>query len=112
VDVEEWTGYDRAARMTTGEMRAKIDQARAAQARRFPSGDHVDCNARIPERRFRELCAMEPSAEALFVTALKSLKVSARARGHIIRVARTIADIAGAERIGSDHVTQALGYRS
>jgi hypothetical protein len=47
----------------------------------------------LPEGTFSTFCAMEPSAEALFVRAQKSLLVSARARGHIARVARTISDL-------------------
>ena len=54
---------------------------------------------------------MEPRAEALFVQAQKSLLVSARARGHIVRVARTIADLDRSERIVERHVLEAVGYR-
>ncbi|HKW13280.1 MAG TPA: hypothetical protein VJS69_02230 [Candidatus Krumholzibacteria bacterium] len=97
--------------MSTAEMRAKLERAREAQARRFTAGDRMDCNARIPERRFRELCAMEAPAEALFLAALRSLKVSARARGHIVRLARTIADLEGSDRIAERHVAEAVGYR-
>jgi magnesium chelatase family protein len=54
---------------------------------------------------------MEPSAETLFLRAQKSLLVSARARGHIVRVARTIADIEGTEKIAERHIAEAVGYR-
>jgi magnesium chelatase family protein len=54
---------------------------------------------------------MQPAAEALFIRAQKSLLVSARARGHIIRVARTIADLEESNRIGERHVAEAVGYR-
>jgi magnesium chelatase family protein len=54
---------------------------------------------------------MEPAAEKAFILAQKNLQVSARARGHIVRVARTIADIAGSEMISADHLTEAVGYR-
>jgi magnesium chelatase family protein len=86
-------------------------RARDIQAHRFAETNGVDCNARIPEGMFASHCAMELGAEALFVRAQKSLLVSARARGHIVRVARTIADLEGCERIAERHVAEAVGYR-
>jgi magnesium chelatase family protein len=111
VDVEAWSGVDGATRMTSAAMREMVARAREIQARRFVATDGVDCNARIPEGMFATNCAMEPSAEALFLRAQKSLLVSARARGHIVRVARTIADLEGSERIAERHIAEAVGYR-
>jgi magnesium chelatase family protein len=54
---------------------------------------------------------MERSGEALFVRAQKSLQVSARSRGHIVRIARTIADLDGSESIAERHVLEAVSYR-
>jgi magnesium chelatase family protein len=93
VDVEAWSGAGDASRLTSAAMREVVVQAREIQARRFADTNGVDCNARIPEGLFAAHCAMEPAAEALFLRAQKSLLVSARARGHIVRVARTIADL-------------------
>ena len=92
-------------------MRESVVRAREIQARRFVDTNSVDCNARITEGMFAMLCAMEPTAEALFLRAQKSLLVSARARGHIVRVARTIADLDGSERITARHIMEAVGYR-
>jgi magnesium chelatase family protein len=92
-------------------MRAVVVAARAIQAKRFAETNGVDCNARIPEGMFATHCAMEPAAEALFLRAQKSLLVSARARGHIVRVARTIADLEGSDRIAERHIAEAVGYR-
>ena len=92
-------------------MREMVVRAREIQARRFAETNGVDCNARIPEGMFGSHCAMEPSAEALFVRAQKALLVSARARGHIVRVARTIADLEGNEKIAERHIAEAVGYR-
>ncbi len=111
VDVEAWSGTDGAARMTSAAMREMVVRARQIQARRFADTNGVDCNARITDGTFASRCAMEPSAEALFVRAQKSLLVSARARGHIVRVARTIADLDSSERIAERHVLEAVGYR-
>lgn len=110
VDVEAWKDLSSSS-TTTATMREKVLCARAMQAKRFAVANGVDCNARIPEGMFATHCAMAPSAEALFMNAQKSLRVSARARGHIVRVARTIADIDGAEKIADHHVTEAVGFR-
>jgi magnesium chelatase family protein len=89
-----------------------LARAREIQALRFAATNGIDCNARITEGMFASHCAMEPSAEALFVRAQKSLLVSARARGHIVRVARTIADLERSERMTERHVAEAVGYRA
>jgi magnesium chelatase family protein len=110
VDVDAWKSPSSAS-MASAAMREMVIRAREIQARRFAAISGVDSNARITEGMFATLCAMEPSAEALFVRAQKSLLVSARARGHIVRVARTIADLGGSERIAERHVAEAVGYR-
>jgi magnesium chelatase family protein len=109
VDVEMWASRGRG--MTSETMRDRVTRAREIQAKRFQDVDGVDCNARLPDGLFPTFCAMEPHAEALFVQAQKSLIVSARARGHIVRVARTIADLEGSGRVGERHVAEAVGYR-
>jgi magnesium chelatase family protein len=111
VDVEAWNSATDTSRMTSATMREMVMGVREIQMRRFAETNGVDCNARIPEGMFATLCVMEPSAEALFVRAQKSLLVSARARGHIVRVARTIADLDECEKIGVRHVAEAIGYR-
>ena len=92
-------------------MRDMVARAREMQVRRFAETNGIDCNARITEGMFASLCAMEPSAEALFVRAQKALLVSARARGHIVRIARTMADLEESEKIEERHVAEAVGYR-
>jgi len=92
-------------------MREMVARAREAQESRFAGLNDVDCNARIPEGMFSALCAMDRTGEKVFLKAQKSELVSARARGHIVRVARTIADLDGSERIAERHITEAVGYR-
>ena len=111
VDVEAWSVQDAGTRMTSAAMRDAAASARELQSHRFAGVRGVDCNARIPEGLFATYCAMDASAEALFVRAQKSLLVSARARGHIVRVARTIADLEGSDRIAERHIAEAVGYR-
>ena len=109
VDVEAWKSPSTSS-MTSAAMREMVVRARAIQAWRFADTNGVDCNARITEGMFATLCVMEPSAETLFARAQKSLLVSARARGHIVRVARTIADLEGSEKIAERHVAEGVGY--
>jgi magnesium chelatase family protein len=103
-------------------MRAEVTRAREIQRRRFEGeasssrvGPQADTawivNAGIPESRFRVYCPMEAEAEELLYAAQKRLRVSARGRSHIVRVARTIADLEGVPVIGSHHVAEAVQYR-
>ncbi len=68
-------------------------------------------NARLGQRETELLCALSPGDHALLERAMDSLQLSARATHRILRVARTIADLTGDERIGTAHLTEAIGYR-
>jgi len=109
VDVEMWTSS--AHRLTSAEMCHAVARSKEIQAQRFAKIDGVDCNARLPEAMFSEHCKMAAAAETLFIRAQKRLLVSARARGHIVRIARTIADVEGSEEIQENHLAEALQYR-
>jgi magnesium chelatase family protein len=109
VDLEMWSSSSR--RMSSVEMRNKVARARDVQAQRYKSLDGIDCNARLPDGLFSRFCVMDSSAETLFAKAQKSLLVSARARGHIVRVARTIADLEVSKQISERHIMEAVGYR-
>jgi magnesium chelatase family protein len=111
VDVEAWAHTNSSSRLASAEMCVRVTRARTLQEHRFAGMDGVDCNARITEKMFASMCPMETSAEAMFVKAQKSLLVSARGRAHIVRVARTIADLDGSERIAERHIAEAVGYR-
>lgn len=89
----------------------EVAEARAAQKRRL--GDDVPFipNARLTERLLRELCRIGSDSEMLLLRAQKKLRISARGRSHIIRVARTIADLEGREHISALHVSEAIQYR-
>ncbi len=93
------------------DVRAMVTRAGESQVKRFAEHDGIDCNARLPDGLFSTFCRMDASAEALFEKAQKSLLVSTRVRGHIVRVARTIADLESCERIAERHIGQAVGYR-
>lgn len=88
-------------------MREQVRRAAAVQTSR----NGGVCNSRLREGHFREVCEMEDSAEELLFQAQKRLYISARGRAHVIRVARTIADLSGEVSIGRDHIAEAVQYR-
>ncbi len=110
VDIDAWQSPHTSAD-TSATLRDAVVRARQIQTHRFIDNPGVDVNARIPEGLFATHCPMEPAAESLFIRAQKSLLVSARGRGHIVRVARTIADLEGSEKIAERHIAEAVGYR-
>lgn len=92
-------------------MRNRIDAARCVQAQRFQSSS-ITCNARMNHRHIREYCLLEPDQGQLLEQAMESLALSARAYDRVLKVARTIADLAGVERIQTPHLLEAIQYRS
>jgi magnesium chelatase family protein len=92
-------------------IRGRVDAARDRQRRRFLKLPGVFCNAQIPAQLTRSICALESPAEALIAVAMDRWKLSARVYHRILRIARTLADLAGRERIGTEDVAEALQYR-
>jgi len=98
------------------EMREAVLAARARQQERFAdTAPTASSNARMNGRQIREHCPLEPAAAELLRAAVSDLGLSARAHDRILRVARTIADLApersADERIASEHVAEAINYR-
>ena len=69
-------------------------------------------NARMGSRELKQFCALDGATKELLQNAMADLNLSARAYDRILKVARTIADLAGAEKISSDHVSETIQYRS
>jgi magnesium chelatase family protein len=93
-------------------IRERVVAARTRQQIRFANKRAVTCNARTGPRELRAYCALEEPTKELHKFAMTDLNVSARAYDRILKVARTIADLAGAEKITSDHISEAIQYRS
>jgi len=95
----------------SGAIRTRVNQARAVQLRRF-AGRTLFCNAQMTSRDIRKFCQPEASGEKLLESAMARLGLSARAYTRILKVARTIADLAGEERVGGAHLAEAIQYRA
>ena len=100
----------------TGEDSATIRQrvitARELQQARFAKKPAITCNARMGPRELKAYCALDSATRELLKFAMADLNLSARAYDRVLKVARTIADLAGAENIASDHISEAIQYRS
>ncbi len=95
---------------TSAEIRARVDKARKIQAERL-KGTGVHCNAYLPQAMIERYCALGEGEKALLRLAFEKLNLSARSYTRILKVARTIADLDGSERILSVHISEALQYR-
>ena len=93
-------------------IRARVVAARAVQAERFRGIGGVHTNAMMNPKMLREHCTLDSASRALLERAMERLSLSARAYDRILKVARTIADLAGEERIAAVHVAEAINYRS
>ncbi|HVY68760.1 MAG TPA: YifB family Mg chelatase-like AAA ATPase [Verrucomicrobiae bacterium] len=93
-------------------IRERVIAARQRQHERFASRPKITCNARMGSRDLKAHCGLDEGTNELLKNAMTDLNLSARAYDRILKVSRTIADLAGAERIQSDHVMEAIQYRS
>ena len=87
-------------------VRDRVGRARGTQIERQGSP-----NSMLSGRKLREVCALGGDAEVLFSRAVETLGLSGRGHDRVLRVARTVADLAGEEEIGAEHVAEALNYR-
>ena len=92
------------------EVRSRVKRARSIQQQRF-QGTKLTCNAEMTPVEVRDFCQVEAEAQSLLRAAMKQLALSARAFHRILKLARTIADLADAPIIGASHLAEALQYR-
>jgi magnesium chelatase family protein len=92
-------------------VRARVQAARARQGERF-AGEGVHCNARMRPRHLQRFCRPDGVGAALLEQVTERLGLSARSYTRILKVARTIADLAGSERVETAHLAEAIQYRS
>ncbi|MFM8618588.1 MAG: YifB family Mg chelatase-like AAA ATPase [Opitutaceae bacterium] len=96
---------------TSNAIRARVVTARSRQQRRF-EGTPATVNARMSHAQIRRHCALPPELGDLLQGAMERLSLSARAYDRILKVARTIADLAGSEELAAPHLLEAIQYRS
>lgn len=95
---------------TSATVRSRVQAARERQLQRF-TGTKLTCNAEMGPSEVRDFCSVEPSAEKLLKAAMQQLHLSARGFHRVLKLARTIADLAECDLIASNHVAEAIQYR-
>lgn len=102
---------DKSTGTTSVEMRDQVLAARDRQRQRF-TGSPLKLNGRMTPSEIRRHCKLQPEAEALLKQAMEQMGLSARAHDKILRIARTIADLAGEDTLTVSHLSEAINYRA
>ena len=97
---------------TSAQVRARVIAARALQLARFKDKPKITCNARMGSRELKAHCELDEPTRELLKNAMTDYNLSARSYDRILKVARTIADLAASEKITSDHISEAIQLRS
>jgi magnesium chelatase family protein len=97
---------------TSAQVRERVMKARAIQSKRFEEKLGVYCNAQMGSKLLKEVCVISSVGANLLKTAMERLNLSARAYDRILKVSRTIADLADSEDIRPEHLAEAIQYRS
>ena len=97
---------------SSGVIGERVERARAAQRARFAGIAGMHANAHMSAREVRRFCVLGPESESILRSAITRLGLSARAYHRVLKIARTIADLAGAESLQVAHVAEAIQYRS
>ena len=96
---------------SSGVIKARVEKARSIQRERFKS-EGIFYNAQMNTKLIKKCCILENEAKELLKMAMTELGFSARAYDKVLKVSRTIADLAGCEDIKTGHLSEAIQYRS
>ena len=97
----------------SADIRKRVEAAREIQRRRYADDpDGIRINAQLSARNLNAACRTSDEAHQLLLLSCERLKLSNRAYTRVLKVARTIADLAGSERIEAEHVSEAVQYRT
>lgn len=97
----------------TSEMiRERVIRAREIQQLRYVSTPEIHNNSQMPANQVRNICVLDSAGNLLVKKAMEKLQLSARAYDRILKVARTLADLSGDEKIGLEHLAEAIHFRS
>lgn len=94
------------------DIRKRVTAAREIQSERFKDTETLHYNAQMNVKHIRKYCALNDQSKQLIKTAMEKLNLSARAYDRILKVSRTIADLANSENIAPEHIAEAIQYRS
>ena len=111
VKLDELTAYNPTAEKSV-DIAARVVRARDIQAERFKNTNGVYCNAQMPSRMVKEVCAIDTEGLEILKSAMTRLQLSARAYDRILKVARTSADLADSPNILTEHLAEAIQFRS
>jgi magnesium chelatase family protein len=93
-------------------VRRRVLAAREVQHSRFAGNSHVHCNGQMSMRLVRRHCELDMAGRAIIKMAIQRLGLSARSYARILKVSRTIADLADSERLRPEHISEAIQYRT
>ena len=93
-------------------IRERVIAARSIQSLRFKEEEGIHSNAQMSSRLLKEVCTINENSKQLLKTAMERLNLSARAYDRIIKVSRTIADLASSKEIEAEHIAEAIHFRS
>jgi magnesium chelatase family protein len=93
-------------------IRDRVQVARKIQQNRYAKVGYIFCNAHMQSRDIRKFCRVDEAGQELLKNAITKLGLSARAYDRILKVSRTIADLAGSQKIQPEHVSEAIQYRT
>ena len=110
VSFDEMTGIVKTE--SSAEIRNRVIEARHVQTKRFEKDKALHCNAMMPSQMVKEVCAINEAGKTLLKTAMEKLGLSARAYDRILKVSRTVADLAGSDEIKIEYLAEAIQYRS
>jgi magnesium chelatase family protein len=96
---------------SSAQIKERVNKARAIQRERF-KGEGILCNALMSHKQVRKFCVLDKEESELLKMAMTELNFSARAYDKILKVSRTISDLAGSEQIKTEHLSEAIQYRS
>ncbi|MCX5714816.1 MAG: hypothetical protein NT033_08475 [Candidatus Omnitrophica bacterium] len=96
---------------SSAQIKARVEKAREVQKERFKT-EGILCNANMSHKQVRKFCVLGKEENELLKMAMTKLGFSARAYDKILKVSRTIADLAGSENIKAEHLSEAIQYRS
>ena len=111
VSIEELSKYEIESE-TSATIRERVINARKVQEQRFEGMEGIHSNNMMPANMVREICKIDSNGAMLLKTAMKKLQLSARAYDRILKVSRTIADLAGCDDIDVPHLAEAINFRS